>query len=217
LPDCSECHSLKGFNNFTYTFEQHNQGPFPLKGAHLAVPCNECHRKKDNWSFREIGINCKDCHKDIHKDHIQEKYYPSSECKTCHKEENWHEISFDHSLTAFQLTGAHKKISCGRCHILNEDGGTFIQKFKGLGKYCVVCHKDNHSGQFARNGSTVCEECHETESWKATRFDHDKTQFRLDGKHINVPCYKCHKPQNDGINTYILYKIKDFRCESCHS
>jgi Zn finger protein HypA/HybF involved in hydrogenase expression len=50
----------------------------------------------------------------------------------------------------------------------------------------------------------------------AKGFDHNKTAFRLDGKHVNVPCADCHKPQNEGSATYIKYKIKDFRCESCH-
>jgi hypothetical protein len=47
-------------------------------------------------------------------------------------------------------------------------------------------------------------------------FDHNKTAFRLDGKHVNVPCAGCHKPQTEGNVTFTLYKLKDFRCESCH-
>jgi cytochrome c peroxidase len=31
-----------------------------------------------------------------------------------------------------------------------------------------------------------------------------------------VSCAKCHKPQQEGTLTYIKYKLKEFKCESCH-
>ena len=58
---------------------------------------------------------------------------------------------------------------------------------------------------------------HDTENWKASKFDHNKTAFKLDGKHINVVCSKCHKPQQQGSFFYVKYKLKVFTCESCHS
>ena len=75
-PDCSRCHTTKGFTLFSYTLEQHNQGTFPLQGAHLAIPCTDCHKKQHEWNFKGIGLNCKDCHKDIHQDQIDAEYYP---------------------------------------------------------------------------------------------------------------------------------------------
>ena len=122
-PDCSQCHSVKGFTLFSYTIEQHNQGTFPLQGAHLAIPCYDCHKKQEKWNFREIGINCKDCHKDIHQAFIQAKYYPEANCKICHNENRWTDISFDHSKTEFNLTGAHIRQNCRACHFKqNSDG-----------------------------------------------------------------------------------------------
>ena len=50
----------------------------------------------------------------------------------------------------------------------------------------------------------------------ASKFDHSKTQFVLDGKHMNVACNKCHKEVNDQGVTFVLYKIKEFKCEDCH-
>jgi hypothetical protein len=70
-PDCSQCHTVKGFTLFSYTMEQHNLGKFPLQGAHAAIPCFACHKKQEKWSFRKIGINCNDCHTDIHQSFIQ--------------------------------------------------------------------------------------------------------------------------------------------------
>ena len=75
-PDCSECHSVNGFTQFSYKVDQHNLGTFPLQGAHLATPCTDCHRKQKEWNFRGIGMSCKDCHKDIHQNIIETKYYP---------------------------------------------------------------------------------------------------------------------------------------------
>ena len=217
VPDCSQCHSVKGFTSYSFTVDQHNLGFFPLEGAHLAIPCFECHKKKEKWSFRDIGLHCNDCHQDIHKSYINEKHYPKADCKICHNVNRWSEVVFDHSNTGYPLTGAHKNQSCRECHFQTDSEGVRIQKYTGLTHSCAGCHKDNHYRQFEKNGSTNCEECHSTENWKASGFNHDNTAFKLDGKHINVPCAKCHKPQQEGPVIYIKYKLKEFKCESCHS
>ena len=216
-PDCSKCHSVKGFTLFSYTLEQHNQGNFPLQGAHSAIPCTDCHKKQPLWSFRGIGLNCKDCHKDIHQGKIASKYYPDANCIICHNVSKWNNVNFDHSKTDFALTGAHAKKDCRDCHIIKASTGNTSQKFSGLPKTCSNCHNDNHNKQFEKNGITNCTECHDTENWKASRFDHNNTAFKLDGKHINVPCAKCHKPQQEGSSLYVKYKLKVYTCESCHS
>jgi predicted CXXCH cytochrome family protein len=216
VPDCSQCHSVNDFKLFSYTVEQHNEGTFQLKGAHLAIPCYECHKKEEKWSFRKIGISCKDCHPDIHQNIIGTKYYPDANCISCHKENRWSEITFDHAKTEFALTGAHVGKSCRVCHFKADGDGKIQQKFAGLSQSCSNCHSDKHHNQFEKNGVTSCTECHGTENWKASKFDHNKTAFRLDGKHINVPCAKCHKPQQEGSGFFVMYKIKEFKCESCH-
>lgn len=216
-PDCSKCHSVKGFTQFSFTLEQHNQGKFVLEGSHLAIPCTDCHQKQTGWNFRGIGINCKDCHKDIHLNSIESKFYPDQNCRVCHKVNSWHDLTFDHSLTDFKLTGAHLNKNCNSCHISKTSDGNSISTFKGLSKNCSACHTDNHFQQFEKNGITNCVTCHNTENWKVSGFDHNKTGFPLDGKHSNVACARCHKPQQDGKKTYILYKLKVFTCESCHS
>jgi hypothetical protein len=216
-PDCSKCHTTKGFSLFSYTLEQHNLGSFPLKGAHEATACIDCHKKQKDWSFKEIGRNCKDCHIDIHKKMIDEKYYPGEECKTCHNTNNWDDISFDHAKTSFKLTGVHVDQKCKTCHLINGSDGVGQEKFSGLSTNCSSCHTDKHFKQFEKNGITDCMECHDTENWKASKFDHNNTDFKLDGKHVNVPCAKCHRPQQEGSNFYVKYKLKVFTCESCHS
>jgi hypothetical protein len=215
-PDCSQCHSVKGFKLFSFSFEQHKLGKFPLLGAHEATPCTDCHKKQKDWNFKDIGINCNDCHKDIHLNIIPAKFYPKADCRVCHNEGRWSDINFNHSRTDFSLTGAHNSTECKACHFKKDSNGMTNQKFTGLSKNCSACHTDNHFKQFEKNGNTDCTSCHTSENWKASLFNHNNTAFKLNGKHINVACAKCHKPQQEGSNIYVKYKLKDFKCESCH-
>jgi NAD-dependent SIR2 family protein deacetylase len=201
----------------SYTIEQHNQTPFRLEGAHMATPCLSCHKKGEKWSFRDIGKRCSDCHKNIHKTYISEKYYPQSNCESCHNVSRWNSVSFDHSKTSFELSGAHLKKNCRDCHFKTDNEGVVRQQFIGLPAICSGCHTDLHNRQFDNEGITDCFRCHTTESFKpAARFDHGKTKFPLDGKHINVACSKCHKEVKKQEKTFVLYKIKEFKCEDCH-
>jgi len=216
-PDCSKCHTVKGFTEFSFTIEQHNASVFPLRGAHLATPCFACHKKDTTWSFREIGKHCIDCHKNIHQDFISEKYYPGADCESCHNENMWSSINFDHKKTNFELSGAHAGKNCRDCHFKKDDAGIVVQQFANLPTTCASCHKDVHVRQFAINGVTDCTRCHDLTLFKpVTKFDHDKTLFPLDGKHKNVACNKCHKTIQDKGVSFVLYKIKDFKCENCH-
>jgi len=187
-----------------------------LKGGHAATPCFECHKKQKEWSFRNIGLKCIDCHTDQHKGYIRDIFYPASDCRVCHNEGRWNDVAFNHSKTSFFLTGAHIRQSCSTCHYRKDSNGIPLQKFAGLPKNCSDCHSDIHSRQFEKNGITDCTSCHDTESWKASKFNHNNTNFKLDGKHISVPCAKCHKPEQSGSGYFVKYKLKEYKCESCH-
>lgn len=215
-PDCSSCHDAQGFTMTSFSIGRHNEGVFPLEGAHLATPCIACHLKGERWSFREIGIRCADCHPDIHKDFLDTKYYPRSECTVCHSVNSWHNIRFDHGVTGWELKGAHLQQACRACHFPEVSPGKVIQRFTGMGKECIACHTDVHSGQFNREGKTDCTRCHGAESWIPTVFDHNTARFVLDGKHKDVACVKCHYLVSEGNLTYRKYKFEDISCESCH-
>lgn len=214
--DCKECHSLDGFEIPQYTVTQHNNSDFPLKGAHIATPCLDCHKKEKKWSFRNIGKRCVDCHENIHKPYISEKHYPNQTCTSCHNESKWAAIKFDHTNTEFSLQGAHKNQSCRACHFKTQTGNKYTQEFSSLSASCTQCHQDVHYGQFDKNSSTDCSRCHGNNDWQVEKFNHDNTKFKLDGKHANVSCAKCHKEQQEGQFFYTLYKIEDYRCEACH-
>lgn len=213
--DCSECHNEQGFSPTLFTIERHNSTPFILSGAHQAVPCFDCHRKGERWEFRQIGIKCKDCHKDIHAAVLDSKYYPDKQCTVCHKESRWSDISFDHTLTGYNLEGEHQKQSCRACHVYASETGTSVQKFSGLTTDCLECHREVHNRQFGTQG-TSCLKCHDYFDWKAGLFNHALTAFPLDGKHRDVACAKCHPKVIQGDLTYTRYKPISTTCESCH-
>ncbi len=214
-PDCITCHNLSGFANALYTIDQHNKGVFPLQGTHVAAPCFECHKKTETWSFRDVGKKCIDCHKNNHGDAISKKYYPEDNCLSCHSEATWTNITFDHAKTNFKLQGAHQNQSCRKCHFSESKEGIALQKFANLSTNCSNCHADKHYNQFDKDGVTDCNNCHEFDNWKASKFNHNTTAFKLEGKHANVLCNKCHKPTQTNNVLYIHYKIS-VKCESCH-
>ena len=83
--------------------EEHNKGKFQLTGAHLAVPCKNCHQQEKEWHFKNVGLNCIDCHKNVHGTELAQKYLPENKCNSCHQTENWSTITFDHDSTEFAL------------------------------------------------------------------------------------------------------------------
>ncbi|WP_373549114.1 cytochrome c family protein [Haliscomenobacter sp.] len=95
--DCAVCHTVNGFKESTYTIAQHALSKFPLTGAHQATPCFACHLKQEKWLFRNLKMNCVDCHENIHKSEIDVKYYPNQTCSACHLTTDWKSSSFDHS------------------------------------------------------------------------------------------------------------------------
>ncbi len=216
FPDCSACHDVNGFAQFSFSIEKHNLTKFKLEGAHLATPCFECHKKEKDWNFKDIGEQCVDCHKDIHNNQIDVKYYPAGRCENCHQVKSWSEINFDHQQTAFALEGKHAVVLCRKCHFGSNSEGIENKRFSKLERSCEGCHTDIHHAQFKENKETVCSRCHTFENWKPDKFNHNNTRFKLDGGHKEVACIKCHKVQAEGSNRFINYKFQDILCATCH-
>ena len=218
-PGCNDCHDTEAFSNIRYSVDQHNKTSFPLEGGHLATPCILCH-KKDNekgWKFKKIGKDCIDCHANIHKNIIDEKYFPEQNCKLCHNVSGWSKVNFDHTLTKFPLLDKHAELACRRCHLFEKKDGILNQKFKGYSNICVTCHKDIHNHQFDENEVSPCGNCHGFKSWKADKFNHDQTRFKLGNAHKNVGCDKCHGEAKSEKGSYTLYKTGKLKCIDCHS
>lgn len=217
-PGCKECHNTIAFSDAIYSIDKHNTTNFPLEGAHLATPCLSCHKSGKEWQFKEIGKFCVDCHTNIHKNLIDNKYYPNQDCKRCHNVSTWHEVNFDHSLTNFPLLGKHNNIACKDCHLFKKNDGTINQKFSGVSDNCLTCHKDVHNHQFDDNDVSPCGRCHGFSSWRADLFNHDNSRFKLMNAHKEVKCDKCHdKARSETGIIYIRYKINKLKCADCHS
>jgi hypothetical protein len=220
-PDCVTCHSLdEGFDYSLYTLEQHQETVFPLEGAHLATPCFACHldEEEDQWNFRSIGQVCVDCHDDLHEGYIPASYYPEDDCTKCHGSETWDAVTFDHNQTDWNLEGKHQTVACSACHFEeNPDmAGEILQQFVDLPSDCVSCHENVHGDDFAENGVTDCTRCHTAERWFPDRFNHDATNFPLEGAHAQVDCAACHDVVDSGGETETIYKLGKFQCIDCH-
>ncbi|WP_158306098.1 cytochrome c3 family protein [Maribacter sp. HTCC2170] len=220
-PDCVQCHSLeKGFDYSLYTLEQHQETKFPLEGAHNATPCFACHVSEDDdrWTFRNLGETCVDCHQDIHEGYISEKYYPQDDCRICHVNDAWTAVAFNHDQTSWQLTGKHTEVSCRECHFVEiaDNKTNTEQKFANLDTKCISCHENKHDETFAIDGVTDCTRCHVTSSWFPETFNHDLTDFPLEGEHAKIQCSACHEVASANGEIEVIYKIQKFRCIDCH-
>lgn len=214
LIDCNMCHTLDGYRPSLYTNEKHNKTKFELTGSHLAVSCQNCHfTNNKDWHFRNIGINCIDCHKNVHGNELKPKVMQNNNCIACHQTDSWFTIKYDHNLTDFKLLGKHISVSCGKCHHSKELTNNNY-KFASLKSECVTCHKDIHFGQFM---DSACEKCHGFNDWKRVNFDHNKTKFSLDITHVKIVCGGCHKKTEINGNIFIKYKLEEFKCATCHS
>jgi hypothetical protein len=141
-------------------------------------------------------------------------------CETCHTTKVWTEVSlFDHSTTSFVLTGAHRGVRCAECHRPPNLEMTLRNvNFSEAPQQCENCHEDPHASQFARTERvTRCAECHNTNKWRPSLFDHEKTMFPLQGAHKDVPCGQCHKQiQLVEGKKVLFYKPTPKQCAACH-
>jgi len=217
---CESCHDVQGFLPGRYSVEDHQKTSYPLAGAHLAVPCDGCHRRDAQRvvRFRFASTRCLDCHKDPHRGEL-DKYGAKGGCAGCHRVESWRAVSFDHATTRFALKGAHAKAACGKCHEKLEAGTQRERRrMTGLPTTCTGCHKDPHAAQFVdKAGPAACERCHALESWKALVFDHDRdSRYALEGAHKKTPCSGCHRGETQGGVGVVRYKPLRTDCKDCH-
>jgi hypothetical protein len=216
--NCAECHTVGGFKPSTFSIKRHDQTLFTLIGAHIAVPCDVCHKGAGTKSqvFHFANFRCEACHADFHKGQFKQQMVEHS-CAQCHSTVEWKMTSFDHAKTRFPLVGKHKTVPCSDCHKETIVNGVRNIQYLGLPTDCQSCHKDVHAGQFAENGETRCAACHSPKHWRFLLFNHEtQSSFHLTGAHKKVPCAGCHKEEQSGSQFFIRYKPVASRCESCH-
>jgi len=206
--------------------------PGDLSNAHANLEgmsnCTKCH----DLGAKVSNIKCLDCHKEIQTLVNQKRGYhanptvTSKDCFACHSEHHgrkfdmihFDENKFDHNLAYYKLEGKHAVVDCRKCHApeniqsaeLKKRGDTFL----GLEKACLSCPDDYHQ----KTLSNDCAKCHNMEAFKpAANFDHNKTDYKLTGKHTEVDCKECHKLTTlNGKEFQQLADVAYNDCKACH-
>jgi hypothetical protein len=186
-------------------------GPLSQPHAELEESCSNCHDAFNRSTQRQL---CLDCHEDVAADlnassgfHGLHPQVQGIECKQCHTEHQGRETDitgleadlFNHEFTDFPLTDAHAEQTCSACH--SDD-----VPFRETASTCVGCHEadDAHDGALG----SECESCHVPSAWRDASFDHDTTEFPLQGVHADTSCASCHSNQT--------YVDTPMTCISCH-
>ncbi len=199
--------------------------------------CTKCH----DIGKKISQDKCLDCHK-ILRDRIKagkglHSHADFTDCVNCHVEHQGRNFKliywkngrdkFDHSLTGYKLEGKHAEQKCENCHQpknirnsaqLKKQNKNLQKTFLGLSQDCLSCHIDEHRNQLSKN----CLNCHNYDDWKtAKKFDHNKSNFPLTGKHRDVKCEKCHKrivdnKYKDNPDYLKFTGLKHLHCIDCH-
>ena len=225
-PECFNCHAEHNGEAFVpirwdvdlEDFDHRKTG-YRLEGRHRGLECRKCHTPKNirpserrkvvvkdlTRTYLGLSRDCSSCHADEHRSQL------SSDCLRCHTFSEWKPASrFDHGEAKYQLTGAHRKVPCDKCHQKIEDAKPYTRFARLPFSTCASCHEDPHRGAFP----APCQSCHASDGWKpahlTSQFDHSGTRFALAGKHSSLPCGKCHLTSN--------YKapVAHARCMDCH-
>jgi len=189
---CLDCHD--GIDSYSQANFDHSQ-VFPLTGRHLETTCAGCHANaRTSADLQATPTNCVACH--VEDDAHDGQF--GQDCAACHNTDDWQDATFDHSQTAFPLTGRHEGVDCVKCHV--------DRVFQGTPTDCVACHveDDAHDGQFGQD----CAACHNTDDWQDATFDHSQTAFPLTGRHEGVDCVECHVDR--------VFQGTPTDCVACH-
>ncbi|MFZ1332663.1 MAG: hypothetical protein WAR83_10750 [Flavobacteriales bacterium] len=197
--DCAACHTT----NPGWSPANYDHAVWPLMGSHVPVSCDQCH----NGNYTNTPNTCEACHITDYNATTAPNHADSGfplDCAACHDETAWTNATFDHNMTAFPLTGQHVSVDCMQCH---------ANGFTGTPTTCEACHQTDFNNttdpsHTQTNFSTECTQCHTTDGWIPSSFDHGLyANWPLMGSHANVDCNQCHA--NGYTNT-------PNTCEGCH-
>ena len=201
---CDSCHGNTSWTPVT-SFNHSTFAKWPLTGFHATLQCAQCHTSNN---YGNLPTDCYSCHKadftgTTNPNHVTANF-PTG-CQLCHNTTAWTGAVFDHSKTAFPLTGAHVSVACATCHVNNN--------YTTLPTNCYGCHQKDFTGttnpnHVAASFPTDCQVCHTTSAWTGAVFDHSKTAFPLTGAHVSVACTTCHVNSN--------YTTLPTSCYGCH-
>jgi len=246
---CESCHTSDDWERATFRHDL-KRFTFEGQALDIATSCATCHLQddkhkgkygasceschiSDNWeraTFRhdltrfafegrplDIATNCASCHRqdDKHDGHF------GTQCQQCHTPDDWDKVTFDHAQTRFPLDGAHRDVTCEKCHA--------DQRFAGTPTDCAACHAEPrvHQGLLG----TQCADCHTVNAWSPALLPEHTFPLNHESR-ANIACDVCH--DQGTFQTYTCYNchehapakierkhleegIRDFQdCMRCH-
>ncbi len=215
--DCAKCHREKSFHSLRkMDFFDHSVTDFPLEGNHMDVKCKACH-KRGHYTDPIDFSRCDNCHDDYHEG-VFKTQTKDPDCGACHRVDKAFSFSAfgieEHKQASFALEGAHIAVPCFSCHLQGERW-----VFKDLGVRCIDCHEDIHKGFINAKfyPDNDCTRCHQPDSWQEVSFDHQYTDWPLEGRHADLRCGACHfSEEENGSVKKQRFKNLDTHCQSCH-
>ena len=203
---CERCHTPQSWV-IPDMAQKHAQTRFSLVGAHAMVNCDRCHTNVQKYEYVGLRSDCYACHAGTYESTTSPNHQSvgfSTDCVQCHSVTALRWVgTFDHGRVGFPLTGAHRAIPCGECHL----PGTFT----GAPTQCAGCHLNDYTSTtnppHAPGFSTECQGCHSTSAWQPATFNHDMA-FPLTGAHRTAACADCHSGNN--------YSNTPRECAGCH-
>lgn len=202
--DCQDCHTSASWSELKQPMNfNHDETGFKLSGAHASADCIGCHK---DLVFSHVGTSCVDCHSDHHQGKV------GLACQNCHNTNDWHNQTDQlqlHVQKGFPLIGVHAVADCEACHT-----GATNQVYTNTPVECIGCHQEDFTkttspSHVDRGFSYDCRECHSSNGWTPSTFDHSK---------VGTNCYGCHQPDylsaKDPDHVAGSY---DHNCALCHS
>lgn len=167
--DCGACHESSSFRNGAFA-DAHRSTRFPLYGRHAAIPCEQCHRGRNDATFGGVPSRCEACHMDAYRrtagtplDHVVAGF--GTECQRCHTSVAWERGVLAEHDRCFPLTrGNHRGIQCFDCH--TSLGGLGVQQCLSMTAACSRCHRCSETDREHREVGGYqcvdrkCYECH---------------------------------------------------------
>ncbi len=154
---CESCHTVSGFRPSTLGAADHAATRFPLRDAHIAVPCQKCHPVPDPDKIQQRIFRrsqeqpCSGCHADQHRGAFTSNIAPF--CSDCHDPRAWQHLHFEHARTRFLLDGKHAAVACAACHRIRIAGGVNNEwEFRGRPIQCAGCHTGRTQQSGGRTG-----------------------------------------------------------------
>ncbi|NQV38562.1 MAG: hypothetical protein HQ509_11235 [Candidatus Marinimicrobia bacterium] len=214
---CESCHTIQKWKENLKPFD-HKKTKYPLEWKHSNILCNKCHDVKQG-KLPEYDT-CLKCHKDEHNGQFINRN-DGGDCAYCHSVYGYKPTIFNvtkHNKARLPLDGAHLAVPCIFCHKPYESiSGVTSTQFIWDDPKCETCHTDIHRNQFRPRYNNSCDNCHGPISFNKLVFDHQKSEFPLDGKHKKVSCNKCHENENDIAGQFTRYIPVQHRCQDCHT